>query len=482
MKDYSKYFQKPSFKEAKSRINKKINIVKEGLEEFPLMEAMGKGKKFLIKTYGCQGNEADSEVISGIMLKLGFEKVMDEKESDIIILNTCAIRDNAEMKVFGEIGRLKSFKSEKPDLLLAICGCMPQEEGVVDKILKKHPQVDLVFGTHNINRLPLLIKEALFSKEKVVEVFSNDNNIYENLPVSRKSSLKAWVTIMYGCDKFCTYCIVPYTRGKERSRKIEDIVDEVIKLKKQGYKEVTLLGQNVNAFGIDGGETFGELLSQVANTKIDRVRFVTSHPWNFSDHMIDVISSNQNIMPHIHLPVQSGSNEILKKMARRYSVEEYINLYKKLKDNKKGISITTDIIVGFPNETKEDFQKTLNLVDLLEFDNAFTFIYSPRENTPASKMEDNIKSEEKEERLKTLIEKVSFHALKNNKKLEGKILKVLVEGKSRKNKEILSGYSEENKLVNFKGKVECVGKIVKVKITKAKTWTLDGEIVNEQSN
>ena len=477
-KDYSEYFRKPSLKEAAER-KKEIIINKEGLSVPSDMVNVGKDKKYFIRTYGCQGNEADSEVIAGILEFLGYKKSENVESADVILLNTCAVRENAEEKVFGEIGALKKLKLVNPDLIFGICGCMAQQEHIVDKILKSYPQVDLVFGTHNINRLPLLLKDALLNKERVVEVFSNKSEIYENLPVVRSNNLKAWVNIMYGCDKFCTYCIVPYTRGKERSRLKEDILNEVRELKEKGFKEITLLGQNVNAYGKDlnKGYDFANLLKEVSEIGIERSRFVTSHPWNFTDEMVDVIAKCDNIMPYIHLPIQSGDDEVLRRMGRRYTYEEYKKLYNSLREKVKNSSITTDIIVGFPGETQEQFDNTLKAVKELEYDSAFTFIYSPRVGTPAAKMEDNVTSEEKKKRFNALVDVVGASAKKRNDAYVGKILKVLVEGYSKRNKNILSGYSEENKLVNFKGNEDMIGKIVEVKINVSKTWTLEGEAI-----
>ena len=477
-KDYSEYFRKPSLKEAAER-KKEIIINKEGLEVPVEMKDVGKDKKYFIRTYGCQGNEADSEVIAGILEFLGYKKSNDAEGADVILLNTCAVRENAEEKVFGEIGALKKLKTVNPDVIFGICGCMAQQEHIVDKILKSYPQVDLVFGTHNINRLPLLLKDALLNKERVVEVFSNKSEIHENLPVVRNNKLKAWVNIMYGCDKFCTYCIVPYTRGKERSRLKEDILKEVRELKEQGFKEITLLGQNVNAYGNDlnKGYNFANLLKEVSDIGIERIRFVTSHPWNFTSEMVDVIATRDNIMPYIHLPIQSGDDEVLRRMGRRYTYEEYKKLYFELREKVKNCSITTDIIVGFPGETLEQFNNTLKAVSELEYDSAFTFIYSPRVGTPASRMIDNVSEEDKKKRFNSLVEIVGNSAKKRNDAYVGKVLKVLVEGYSKRNKNILSGYSEENKLVNFKGNEEMIGKIVDVRIDVSKTWTLEGEAI-----
>ena len=477
-KDYSEYFRKPSLKEAAER-KKEIIIDKNGLEVPSEMRQVGNNKSYFIRTYGCQGNEADSEVIAGILEFMGYKKAVSVEEADVILLNTCAVRENAEEKVFGEIGALKKIKTINPDVVFGICGCMAQQEHIVDKILKSYPQVDLVFGTHNINRLPLLLKDALLNKERVVEVFSNKSEIHENLPVVRNNKLKAWVNIMYGCDKFCTYCIVTYTRGKERSRLKEDILNEVRDLKEKGFKEITLLGQNVNAYGNDlnKGYNFASLLKEVSDIGIERIRFVTSHPWNFTEEMVDVIANCDNIMPYIHLPIQSGDDEVLRRMGRRYTYEEYKTLYNSLRDKVKNCSVTTDIIVGFPGETDEQFNNTLKAVKELQYDSAFTFIYSPRVGTPAARMVDNVSEADKKRRFNALVEIVGESAKKRNDEYVGKTLKVLVEGFSKRNKKILSGYSEENKLVNFKGSEDMIGQIVNVKITVSKTWTLEGEAI-----
>lgn len=477
MKDYSVYFKKPSLKEEAMRSKEKVVINKDGLQVDDITKNMGKGKKYFVRTYGCQGNEADGETIAGVLEFLGYSKADSVEEADVILLNTCAVRENAEEKVFGEIGSLKRLKVNNPDIIFGICGCMAQQPHIVDKILESYHQIDLIFGTHNINRLPLLLKDALFNKERVVEVLSNNNEIVENLPMARNNNTKAWVNIMYGCDKFCTYCIVPYTRGKERSRLMEDIIEEVKDLKNKGYKEVTLLGQNVNAYGKDLnlGYDFATLLGKVSDTGIERIRFVTSHPWNFTSEMIDMIATRDNIMPYIHLPIQSGDDEILRKMGRRYSYKEYKELYDEIRNKVKNASISTDIIVGFPNETEEQFENTLKAVKECQYDSAYTFIYSPRVGTPAAKMEDNVSMEDKKNRFNRLVEEVSNSAKKRNDEYVGKVLKVLVEGTSKKNSDILSGYSEENKLVNFKGNPSKIGSIVNVKITTSKTWTLEGE-------
>jgi len=479
----SKYFestyQPPDIKKARKRGREKVNVH----YDFDIPEDManiGEGKKFLIRTYGCQMNEHDTEVMAGILTEMGYESTDNTNEADIILLNTCAIRENAENKVFGEIGHLKPLKLEKPDLILGVCGCMSQQESVVNRILQKHQHVDLIFGTHNIHRLPHLVKEAMFSKANVVEVWSKEGDIIENLPKVRHGKIKAWVNIMYGCDKFCTYCIVPMTRGKERSRRPEDIIQEVRHLAANGYKEITLLGQNVNAYGKDFDDMtygLGDLMNELHKIDIPRVRFTTSHPRDFDDHLIEVLAQGGNLLDHIHLPVQSGSSHILRKMNRKYTRESYLELVHKIRKAMPNATLTTDIIVGFPNETEEQFEETLSLVEEVGFEAAFTFIYSPREGTPAAAMKDNVPMEVKKERLYRLNELVNKQSAESMKKYKDKVVKVLVEGESKKDPDVLAGYTERNKLVNFKGPKSAIGQIVDVKITDAKTWSLDGIMV-----
>lgn len=446
-------------------------------EDYITYNNLGNNKTYFVKTYGCQMNEHDSENIRAILEDLGFRPSDDIYDSDLVILNTCAIRENAHNKVFGLLGRIKHNK-ESRDVIVGFCGCMAQEEHVVNLIEKKYKYIDFVFGTHNIHKLPTILKTVMEKNERVIEVYNRPTEILEDIPVKRDSNIKAWVNIMLGCDKFCTYCIVPYTRGTQRSRNKDDIINEIIKLKNEGYKEVTLLGQNVNAYGKDLNIDYkmADLLEDTAKTGIDRIRFVTSHPWDFEDKMIDVISKYPNIMPYIHLPLQSGSDRILKLMGRRYTRKEYITLFNKIKEKVKNVSITTDIIVGFPGETEEDFEETLSLVNECKFDSAFTFIFSPREGTPASKMEDKVTIEEKENRLHRLNELVNKYSLEKNKEYVGKTVKVLIEGKSDK-ENVLMGYTDTMKLVNAKGNVDAIGTIVDVKILDAKTWSLDGEII-----
>ena len=437
-----------------------------------------KGKKYFIKTYGCQMNVHDSEEIKKILENLGYTEIEDYEQADLIILNTCAIRENAHDKVFGFLGRCKHLKKTNKDLILGLCGCMAQEENVVKEIREKHKYIDIVFGTHNMNELPDMLMN--FYGKQSINVYSKEGDVIEfgNL-YKRDSKITAWVNIMYGCDKFCTYCIVPYTRGKQRSRKSEDILKEVKELKEQGYKEITLLGQNVNAYGkdLDGEIEFGELLEKVSDIGIERIRFVTSHPWDFTDKMIDVIASRENIMPYIHLPLQSGSNKILKLMGRRYTKEEYLELFNKIRNKVKNASITTDIIVAFPGETEEDFNDTLDVVNTCKYDGAFTFIYSPRENTPAAKMKNDLTEAEKEDRLHRLNELVNKYSKESNERMLNTIQKVLVIGVSGKDSNKVCGYTENMKLVNVAAPKDTIGQIINVKITDAKSFSLDGEII-----
>ncbi len=474
----SDLMQIPNLIEARKRSKDKV-LVQENLYQIDEKQKnIGIDKKYFIKTYGCQMNEHDSENISAILEEMSFTKADDIEEADLIILNTCAIRENAHDKVFGLLGRIKHMKTIKP-VVVGLGGCMAQEEAIVDTILKKYRWLDFVFGTHNLFNLPNIIEKTYNSDSQQIEVFSCEGQIIENIPVKRENKYKAWVNIMYGCDKFCTYCIVPYTRGKQRSRMPFHIICEVQKLVSDGYKEVTLLGQNVNAYGkdLDIDYTLANLLEDVAKTGIDRIRFVTSHPWDFTDEMIDVISKHENIMPYIHLPIQSGSDKILKLMGRRYTKDEYLNLFNKLKAKIPHVAITTDIIVGFPNETTEDFNETLDVVNKCQFDSAFTFIFSPRIGTPASKMEDNIPLTLKEERLKELNNLINKYSKENNDRYLNKIVPVLLEDYSSKKKDCLKGYTDTMKLVNVKTTDQNLGKIVNVKITAVKTWSLDGEIV-----
>lgn len=506
-KDYSKYFD---FSDAKviseDENGKKIRIrgrdihivsepnqreeKKRGKQETMVMyenaipeelRQIGRGKHYLVYTFGCQMNEHDSETIKGMLEQMGYQATESREEADIILLNTCAIRENAEDRVFGELGHLKTLKLERPGLLLGVCGCMAQEEGVVNRIMQKHNFVDMIFGTHNIHRLPQLVQGALFSKEMVVEVWSKEGDIVENLPKKRQG-MRGWVNIMYGCDKFCTYCIVPYTRGKERSRLPQDVIAEVRELARQGFKEITLLGQNVNAYGKDlegMNYTFGDLMEDISKIDIPRVRFTTSHPRDFDDRLIEVLAKGGNLVEHIHLPVQSGSTEVLKKMSRKYTRERYLELADKIYASIPNAVLTTDIIVGFPGETEEQFEQTLSLVREVGFDSAYTFIYSPREGTPAAGMEDNVPMEVKKQRLQRLNATIKEYSRIGSEKFLGQIVEVLVEGASKNNDQVLAGRTRTNKLVHFEGSEDLIGEFVHVQITDSKSFYIKGELVAE---
>lgn len=435
-----------------------------------------KGKSYYLKTYGCQMNVHDSELIKNLVEGIGFIETDKMEGADLVILNTCAIRENAHDKVFGFLGRCKHEKELNPSKIICICGCMAQEPHVCEEILASHKYIDLVFGTHNMHELPNMLLNL--SKKTDIEVESKEGDVIENLEYTRDSKIEAWVNIMYGCDKFCTYCIVPYTRGKQRSRKSEYILKEVAKLKDDGYQEVTLLGQNVNAYGkdLEWELSFAELLEKVSDLGIPRIRFVTSHPWDFSDELIDVIAKRENIMPYIHLPLQSGSSNILKRMGRRYTKEEYLNLFNKIKSRIPNVAISTDIIVGFPGETESDFQETLEVVKTCKYDNAFTFIFSPRVGTPAARMKDDTPTAVKEDRLQRLNELVNEYSLEANTKLVGNTEEVLITGKSDRGEDKVCGYTKTMKLVNVVGREELIGQIVPIRITEAKSFSLNGEV------
>ncbi|MGM9875860.1 MAG: tRNA (N6-isopentenyl adenosine(37)-C2)-methylthiotransferase MiaB [Bacilli bacterium] len=467
----------PDLKEARKRTKDKVEILYDKYKVPESVKNIGNGKKYALLTYGCQMNVHDSENIAGIMENMGYARIDDYEKANIVILNTCAIRENAHNKVIGILGRIKHLKETNKDLITVVCGCMAQEESIAKMIRDKYPWIDIVLGTHNFYELPIYISKVLEDNKQEICVYSIEGNVIENIPTSRDSKIKAWVNIQYGCDKFCSYCIVPYTRGKQRSRLPKDILKEVQELKDSGYKEITLLGQNVNAYGKDLNTHYNmaNLLEDTAKTGIDRIRFVTSHPWDFTDDMIDVIAKYDNIMPYIHLPLQSGSDNILKKMNRRYTISEYKELFNKLKSKIENVSITTDIIVGFPNETEEDFEDTLKIYNELKYDLAYTFIYSPREGTPAANIKDNISLEEKEKRLQRLNELVNKYAREANDKYLNKVVKVLIEGPSDKGGKMM-GYTETMKLVNVDCDSEYVGEIVDVLITDVKTWSMEGVI------
>ncbi|RGD74605.1 tRNA (N6-isopentenyl adenosine(37)-C2)-methylthiotransferase MiaB [Anaerofustis stercorihominis] len=436
-------------------------------------------KKYLIITYGCQMNENDSEKISGMVEELGYSRTEDEKDADLIIMNTCSVRENANNRFFGNLGNFKKLKKKKPDLILAVCGCMMQEGHIVKKIKEKYSFVDIVFGTHNISSLPSLLEECDAKRKLIVEVLEDSDKLAEGLPVHRQFKHKAFVSIMKGCNNFCSYCIVPYTRGRERSREYQNILSEVRELANDGVKEVTLLGQNVNSYGknLYDPVPFAKLLKMVSEVEgIERVRFMTSHPKDLSDELIEVIRDNPKICRHIHLPMQSGSSRILKLMNRHYDKDTYIKLVKKIRREIPDVAITTDIIVGFPTETEEDFLDTLDVYKECEFDTAFTFIYSKREGTKAAVMDGQIDEKTVKDRFDRLLKLHDEIVLKQNKKYLNREVDILIDGKSKTNDNVLTGRTSSFKLVNFTGKGE-TGDIVKVKITDVHTFHLSGEVI-----
>lgn len=438
-------------------------------------------KKYLINTSGCQANELDSEKISWVLDTMGYEPTNDKEEADIILFNTCAVRKSAEDKVFGQLGELKELKRRKPEVLLGICGCMMQREDIRDFFLSKHRHIDLVFGTNNIHKLPQLISRQLETGKTIVDIIEDTREIDENIDAHRKYSYKAFVDIMYGCDNYCTYCIVPYTRGRERSREPESILQEIRKLVRSGVKEVTLLGQNVNSYGktLSMDYTFPDLLRDVNDIEgIERIRFMTSHPKDFTEGLIKAYVELDKLSPHLHLPVQSGSDRMLKMMNRKYTRGEYLEKVKAIKERVPNLAITTDIIVGFPGETEEDFQETIDLVKEVEFDSAYTFLYSIREGTIAAKIEDQVPDKIKHVRFQRLLDTLNPIGLKLNQKLLGTVQRVLVEEVSKNDSKVMSGRTESAKLVHFPGGDELIGKIVNVRIENVKTFTLEGEMID----
>ncbi len=474
------YYSLPNMKEARMRIEEAERLV-DHVEVSDLLKNFAKGKKFFIKTFGCQANIRDEEIMAGYLKMAGYEKSEDPNDCDLAIINTCAVRENAEDKVYGELGSFKSKTEMDKNFILCLCGCMMQQEGFAEKILKTYPYVTLVFGTHNVHRLLPLLTDVLKNKKHIVDVESGPKELVEDMPSSRLSSSEAFVNISYGCDKFCTYCIVPYTRGKERSRKMEDIIKECKELVADGYKQITLLGQNVNSYGLDlkDGTTFAKLLEEVAKLGIPRLTFLTSYPSQFTDEMIDVMAKYDNIRKWLHFPVQSGSTSCLRRMGRRYSREEYIALVKKIREKMPDIALTTDIIVGFPNETDEEFADTLSLANEIGYSAAFTFIYSPRKGTPAAALKDLTPDALKHERFNQLVKVIEKTTGEHSLKMVGNTYSVLVEGPSKKNSNVLSGYAENGKLINFPGPTYLASCLVDVKVVESKTFSLRGELVGD---
>ena len=434
-------------------------------------------RTFHITTFGCQMNEHDSEVIDGLLTERGFSSVKERKDASIVIINTCSVRDNADKRFFGTLGQLKKRKESDPSFIVCVCGCMMQQQRVVDTIKAKYPWVDVIFGTNSIHHIPELIEKVAIEKEKVVDIIENTEEIVEGLPAKRLFDHKALVNIMFGCNNFCTYCIVPYTRGREKSRAPEAIVDEVKGLVADGVKEIMLLGQNVNSY--DGnGTSFAELLKMLNDVDgLERIRFMTSNPKDLSDELIEAFAVCDKLCRNLHLPIQSGSNRVLKRMNRKYTREDYLKLIEKLRKTVPDITLSTDIIVGFPGDTNEDFEETLSIVKEVEYDSAFTFIYSIRKGTPAEKFEDQIEESEKHRRFDLLVNAVNEISEKKNKAYQDRVEKVLVDGVSKNDKSTLTGRTDGFKLVNFAGKKELIGSLVDVKITDAKTFSLFGEVI-----
>ncbi len=441
---------------------------------------LGRPVKYNIETFGCQMNENDSERLSGMLSEMGYSESAKRTDSDLIIFNTCCVRENAEQKVYGHLGALKKLKENNPELIIAICGCMMQQPEVVEHIRKVYRHVDIVFGTHNLYKFPQLLNTAVESSGTVIDVWDSTGSIAENMPITRKESLKAWVTVMYGCNNFCSYCIVPYVRGRERSRDIEEIRNEVVKLAREGCREITLLGQNVNSYGqdLEGDYSFAGLLRELDRIDgIERIRFMTSHPKDLSEELIYAMRDYKKVCGHLHLPVQAGSTKILEKMNRKYSKEQYLELVEKVRKHIPDISLSTDIIVGFPGETEEDFAETLDVVAKARFDMAYTFLYSKRTGTPAAKAADQIPEEIKKERFDRLLDLQNSVSRHINDRLLGKEVEVLVEGLSKSSKTTYTGRTRENKIVNFKGNPNLVGSLVRVKIDTVQTWSLLGKLV-----
>ncbi len=432
--------------------------------------------KYYITTMGCQLNENDSEKLAGIVEGMGFEKTEKLEEADLVIYNTCCVRENAEERLFGKLGELKKQKEEK-GTIIAIGGCMMQEPAMLEKIKKSYNYTDIVFGTHTLHKFEEDLKKVLENGKKVRDVIDIDGEVIEDLPIKRNDNFKASVTIMYGCNNFCSYCIVPYVRGRERSRAPEKILEEVEMLAKEGYKEITLLGQNVNSYNGRENYKFANLLNDVCKIDgIERVRFISPHPKDFTDDVIEAIANNPKIARVLHLPLQSGSSAVLKKMNRKYTKEQYLELVDKIKTRIPDVVLSTDIIVGFPGETEEDFEDTLDVVGKVNYEQVFMFIYSRREGTVADKMENQIPEEIKHKRFDRLKELFDSRVSENNQKYIGTTQKILVDGYSKNDKETLTGRTDTNKVVNFKGNEELIGKMINIKITEEHKWYLTGEL------
>ena len=446
-----------------------------------ISDKLGRPLTCFISTFGCQMNAHDSEKLLGILLEAGFVEGTSE-ESDFVLYNTCTVRENANLRVYGRLGYLHSLKKKNPHMMIALCGCMMQEPEVVEKLKKSYRFVDLIFGTHNVYKLAELLEQRFETGKMVIDIWKGTDKIVEDLPSERKYTFKSGVNIMFGCNNFCSYCIVPYVRGRERSRAPEDIIREIEELVKNGVVEIMLLGQNVNSYGknLESPITFAELLRRVERIEgLKRIRFMTSHPKDLSEKLIQAYVDCDKLCNYIHLPVQSGSSRVLKRMNRRYDRERYLDLVQRLRGAVPDITISTDIIVGFPGETEEDFEDTLDLVNQVQYDSAFTFLYSIRKGTPAEKFEDQIPEDVKHARFERLVEAVNTASGKKNAAYVGRIEKVLVEGVSKKNEETLTGRTEGFKLVDFAGRKDLIGQMVDVEITEGKTFSLSGKITEK---
>lgn len=456
-----------------------MDIQKEYINKIYNMQDKNTIKRAFVETYGCAQNNSDSERLKGMLESMGYEMCDNTEDADIILFNTCAVRENAELKVFGNIGALKHLKRRKPSVIIGVCGCMMQQKHISDTIKTKYTHVDIVFGTHALYRFPEILYRAL-TDNRVFDTENEDGAIFEGIPYKRNDPPVANIPIMYGCNNFCTYCIVPYVRGRERSRSIENIINEVKEVASLGYKEVMLLGQNVNSYGnyFDEKVSFAELLREVCKVDgIERIRFMTSHPKDISDELIDVIAEEKKVCKQLHLPIQAGSDRILKNMNRSYTKEKYLNIINKVKTKIPNISLSTDIIVGFPGETNEDFEETIKVLKEVEYDLVFSFIYSKRVGTPAAVMEDVLSDEEKHRNFDRLLEVQNEISKKKNDAYFGRTEKILVEGVSKTNPDFMSGRTDSGKIVNFPGDTSLTGKFVDVKITETKTWSLCGEMI-----
>ena len=461
---------------SKEEINRQKNIIQSINAAF---SAQNKIRKAFVETYGCQQNVNDSEVICGMLVEMGYTMTDSREDADLILYNTCAVRENAELKVFGNLGALKHLKAKKEDLIICVCGCMMQQNDIQDQIKRKYKHVSLVFGTHSLYRFPSLLSTVLFDDKRVFDI-SEDGVIAEELPIHRQEGPCAWVSVMYGCNNFCTYCIVPYVRGRERSRDKNIILEEIQSLASEGYKEITLLGQNVNSYGNDLEEDidFADLLTMVHEVEgIERIRFMTSHPKDISDKLIDTMAKLPKVCKQLHLPVQAGNDEVLRVMNRRYTKESYLEKIAKIKEKMPGITLTSDIIVGFPGETNEQFLDTLDVLEKVRYDTIFSFIYSKRPGTPAAKMEDVISPADKKNNFNKLLEVQDRISKEINDSYVGKTEKVLVEGRSKTNPETLAGRTEGGKIVNFVADESVIGTFVDLKITESRTWSLVGEMI-----